>query len=117
MLINEHCGNNFNKEKLKKHTRNTIKRYYENDLELDLIEYGEKLNETKHFPRFCATFLAQQKVFFLIKKKIFFFKLIFKAEPIYFLIDNKLSNIYLQELNILLKIIGADTAKMLEKKI
>ncbi|KAL3089663.1 hypothetical protein niasHT_020442 [Heterodera trifolii] len=42
-------------------TRGTVSRYYTDDLELDLAEYGELLNSTRHFPRFCTAFLAQQK--------------------------------------------------------
>uniref|UniRef100_A0A914KLE4 Uncharacterized protein n=1 Tax=Meloidogyne incognita TaxID=6306 RepID=A0A914KLE4_MELIC len=96
MLINEHCNQNGFEEDQREHARRTVRRYYEDDLELDLIEYGETLNATRRFPRFCAAFLAQQK-----------------AEPIALLIDHKSSQIYLDELNILLKIIGADTAKMI----
>ncbi|KAL7075219.1 hypothetical protein ACQ4LE_005632 [Meloidogyne hapla] len=94
MLINEHCSKNRIEEQ-REHTRQTVRRYYEDDLELDLIEYGEPLNATRRFPRFCAAFLAQQK-----------------AEPIALLIDDKSSQIYLNEMNVLLKTIGADTAKM-----
>ena len=62
MLINEHCNQNGIGEDQREHARRTVRRYYEDDLELDLIEYGETLNATRRFPRFCAAFLAQQKV-------------------------------------------------------
>uniref|UniRef100_A0A183BV11 DB domain-containing protein n=1 Tax=Globodera pallida TaxID=36090 RepID=A0A183BV11_GLOPA len=42
-------------------THATVSRYYTDDLELDLDEYSELLNATRHFPRFCTAFLAYQK--------------------------------------------------------
>ena len=58
LLIEEHCA-----EEADRHlTRNAVLGYYLSDLELDLAEYGEQLNGTKHFPRFCTIFVAQQKV-------------------------------------------------------
>ncbi|KAF7636750.1 GOLD domain-containing protein [Meloidogyne graminicola] len=63
MLINAHCGQPGFEEQQKENARKTVRRYYEDDLELDLIEYGENLNSTKRFPRFCAAFLAQQKLY------------------------------------------------------
>jgi hypothetical protein len=58
LLINEYCLEGEEREQ----TRQTVLNYYLGDLELDLAEFGEPLNATKLFPRFCATFLAQQRV-------------------------------------------------------
>uniref|UniRef100_A0A915N0H6 GOLD domain-containing protein n=1 Tax=Meloidogyne javanica TaxID=6303 RepID=A0A915N0H6_MELJA len=51
MLINEHCNQNGIGEDQREHARRTVRRYYEDDLELDLIEYGETLNATRRFPQ------------------------------------------------------------------